>query len=257
MAAINDIYRLKEGAGSPDRYLGANIEKVQLQDGSRAWSMNCVDYLKGAIENVNNMLHDAGTALKNCGDGKRPFPSSYRPEIDTTPELGDELGNRFQQLIGVLRWAIELGRIDIYTEVSCLSQHLCNPREGHLLAVYKVFRYLQVNLKKIPGRLVFDSKMVHTDERLFETSVTNTQEWFDFYPDAAEAFPGKHLTPLGNPVRIRAYVDANHAGNLANRRSHTGILIYVNNSPIIWYSKIRWKHQVLGPNMSPCAFVRR
>jgi len=42
---------------------------------------------------------------------------------------------------------------------------------------------------------------------------------------------------LGNPVCIRAYVDANHAGNLANRRSHTGILIYVNNAPVVWYSK--------------------
>ena len=49
--------------------------------------------------------------------------------------------------------------------------------------------------------------------------------------------PGKKIEPLGNVVNVRAYVDANHAGNLANRRSHTGILIYVNNAPIIWYSK--------------------
>ena len=32
-------------------------------------------------------------------------------------------------------------------------------------------------------------------------------------------------------------MDANHAGNMANRRSHYGIIIYVNNAPIIWYSK--------------------
>ena len=32
-------------------------------------------------------------------------------------------------------------------------------------------------------------------------------------------------------------MDANHAGNMANRRSHSRIIIYVNNSPIIWYSK--------------------
>jgi hypothetical protein len=43
--------------------------------------------------------------------------------------------------------------------------------------------------------------------------------------------------PLGNPVVIATYVDANHAGNLANKRSHTGILIYVNNALIHWYSK--------------------
>ena len=33
------------------------------------------------------------------------------------------------------------------------------------------------------------------------------------------------------------YSDENHAGNLLNRRSHSGILIYVNNTPVIWYSK--------------------
>ena len=42
---------------------------------------------------------------------------------------------------------------------------------------------------------------------------------------------------LGKYVVIKAYVDANHAGNMENRRSHSGIIIYVNNSPIIWYSK--------------------
>jgi hypothetical protein len=93
MKKINEIYRLKEGVGPPDRYLGANVEKVQLQDGSIAWSMNCVDYLKGTIKNVNNMLQEADSALKNCGDGKRPYPSSYRPEIEVTHELNDDLGN--------------------------------------------------------------------------------------------------------------------------------------------------------------------
>jgi hypothetical protein len=32
-------------------------------------------------------------------------------------------------------------------------------------------------------------------------------------------------------------VDANHAGNVITRRSHTGIIIYVQNAPIIWFSK--------------------
>ena len=42
---------------------------------------------------------------------------------------------------------------------------------------------------------------------------------------------------LGKYVVIKAYVDSNHALNMANRRSHSGIIIYVNNAPIIWYSK--------------------
>ena len=33
MYSLNMIYRLKEGFGTPDQYLGANVEKVQLKDG--------------------------------------------------------------------------------------------------------------------------------------------------------------------------------------------------------------------------------
>ena len=48
----------------------------------------------------------------------------------------------------------------------------------------------------------------------------------------------RHMTDtLGKNDLIKAYVDANHASNMENRRSHSGIIIYVNNSPIIWYSK--------------------
>jgi hypothetical protein len=43
--------------------------------------------------------------------------------------------------------------------------------------------------------------------------------------------------PLGKPVCISCFVDANHAGNVITCRSHTGILIYVQNAPIIWFSK--------------------
>jgi hypothetical protein len=44
-------------------------------------------------------------------------------------------------------------------------------------------------------------------------------------------------TPLGNPVEIHCFVDADHAGNLVTRRSHTGIIIFLNRSPTLWYSK--------------------
>ena len=33
------------------------------------------------------------------------------------------------------------------------------------------------------------------------------------------------------------FVDAAHAGNLANRRSQTGVIIFINSAPTTWYSK--------------------
>ena len=236
MKLLSKFYRLKDGIGSPSRYLGANIDKVQLEDGRIVWSMTCVDYISGAIKSVNSMLEEDKASLKMFGDGHRPYPSSYRPEIDVTGLLSDILINRYQQLIGMLRWSVELGRVDIQTEISCLSQHLCAPREGHLKAVYQVFRYLQKNLTKNPGRIAFDPLLEYDDERIFNGPI-DKNEWIDFYPDACEAMPRDMPEPLGKPVLIRVWVDANHAGNLANRRSHSGILIYANNALVQFFSK--------------------
>ena len=77
MALINSIYRLKEGVGPPDRYLGGSMERVQLQDGSVAWSMNCVEYLQGAISNVDNFLKECESSLKMYGDGINNTLVSY------------------------------------------------------------------------------------------------------------------------------------------------------------------------------------
>ena len=123
-------------------------------------------------------------ALKNYGDGNRPYSSSFGPELDVTEELGEELTNRYHQLIGVLRWSIELGRIDILTEVSCLSQHLSSPIEVYLDDVYRIFRYLQKNLGKNPGRMVYAPMYEPTDENLFEVVGRYLDYWKDFYPNS-------------------------------------------------------------------------
>jgi hypothetical protein len=45
----------------------------------------------------------------------------YRPELDDTAYYNKDEGNYYQQKIGVLRWAVELGRIDIVVEVSIMT----------------------------------------------------------------------------------------------------------------------------------------
>ena len=58
-----------------------------------------------------------------------------------------------------------------------------------------------------------------------------------FYPDAQEIMARHMPEALGKYVVIKAYLDANHAEKMSNRRSHSGIIIYDNHAPIIWYSK--------------------
>ena len=45
----------------------------------------------------------------------------YRPELDMTRLLSDEQANYYQNLIGVLCWAVELGQIDIHVQVAMLQ----------------------------------------------------------------------------------------------------------------------------------------
>jgi hypothetical protein len=44
-----------------------------------------------------------------------------------------------------LRWAIELGCVDIAAEVSLLSSHLALPRADHLRQVYHILDILRRN----------------------------------------------------------------------------------------------------------------
>ena len=54
---------------------------------------------------------------------------------------------------------VELGRMDVATEVSMLATYSAAPRHGHLAAVLHLFAYLKKNPR---SKLVFDpSDMEH------------------------------------------------------------------------------------------------
>jgi hypothetical protein len=228
MDAIANLYRLKEGSvGEPTQYLGANVGKYQLPDGRECWSLTGRDYVKNAIKNIEGILEKEGMKLRSKAD--RPMPSGYRLEVDVSDELSPKLVTRYQGLIGVLHWACELDRVDIVFEVSTLSSHNSMPREGHLEVVYHIFAYLK---KHENSTLVFDDAVPFIDERWFKDV-----SWKDFYGDMTKAIPPNMPKPRGNKVKMMTFVDSDHAGNLATRRSQMGILIFLNKAPIVWFSK--------------------
>ena len=63
---LAELYRLKDGSvGEPDRYIGANIEKVKLDDFSVAWSITSREYITTAIHNLEDTLaRDGAQTLK-------------------------------------------------------------------------------------------------------------------------------------------------------------------------------------------------
>ena len=126
---------------------------------------------------------------------ERPYPKCYKPKLDTISEISDKLVQRYQQLIGILRWGVELGRVDINYEVSCLSSHLAMPRFGHFEAVYNIFGYIS---KHLESTLVFDDKNVSAPESAFVHG-----DWSEsVYGDNPEELPGNMPEPLGYGVKM-------------------------------------------------------
>ena len=231
MAKIATEFEIKGGKyEEPTSFLGAGIKKFNV-DGNEYWSMDSAHYVKNAVQVVEDLLAEDGRRLKGKNrPHASPLNVDYKPELDATPECNEEHSSRFRQIIGILRWAIELGRIDILTEVSLLSQYQACPREGHLEALYLIVHYLKLNPVR---RIVFDPRKVENTVSRFNDGA----DWRDFYGDVEEEDPPHMPKPLGKSVKISCFVDSNHAGNVVTRRSHSGIIIFVNSAPIIAYSK--------------------
>ena len=62
-------------------------------------------------------------------------------------------------------------------------------------------------------------------------------DWYNFYQDAKEQLPSDMPPLRGRLVSTHCFVDSDHTGDKVTRRSQTGILIFLNRAPIIWYSK--------------------
>jgi len=117
---ISQFYKFKNNlAEKPTQYLGADIGELPIETmlGTNTyWYMSSEEYCKNAIVNMETWLEKRRELLPtktSCC-----LPSKWKPELDVTPELNAEDTSFYQQQIGVLRWMVELGRIDICTEVS-------------------------------------------------------------------------------------------------------------------------------------------
>ena len=113
----------------PDMYLGAQFWTMQV-GGNDGWFMSSEKYIKSAIQNIEETLQKMGQQLPSkC---KTPLAYGYRLELNVTPELKADGLQQYQELIGILWWAVELSRVDILMETSMMSTHLALPRQGHL-----------------------------------------------------------------------------------------------------------------------------
>jgi hypothetical protein len=112
----------------------------------------------------------------------------------------------------------------------CYERFNILPREGHLKAVKRILAFLRTFPK---GRVIIDTS--YPDHSVHP--VEEHSNWMEFYPDDGEEITND-LPPVKGPrVRMTVYIDADHRYDLVTRRSIIGILVMMNNTPIIWIYK--------------------
>ena len=220
---LENTYNFKlKGSGPVEHHLGCNYNK----DENGVLSMEPKDY-------VNKLLDDYTRLFgKKPKEASSPLVKGDHPELDDSDLLDFDQVKIYQSLIGALQWAVQIGRFDITTAVMTLSRFRAAPRQGHLDRIQRIYGYL--------------SKMRHAAIRIrtelpdYSNIPEHTYDWeHTVYRGAKELVPEDAPKPLGNPVKSTSYVDANLLHDLITGKSVTGILHFLNKTPVDWYSKLQ------------------
>ena len=113
------------------------------------------------LQNVEKYLREKVQKFQPCA--KTPLGSNCWPEIDFTPELQPESAAYYQSIIRMLRWMVEIGRVNICCQVSMISSSLTLPRSGHVKKLYHIFSYLK---KHHTMEIISDTTEPTIDEEL-------------------------------------------------------------------------------------------
>ena len=73
--------------------------------------MSITDYIKSAVENAEETFKEKVYRLPSRV--VTSMSRRYYPETDSSPELDQDEITTFQELLGISRWAVDIGRVDI------------------------------------------------------------------------------------------------------------------------------------------------
>jgi hypothetical protein len=223
LKVLADKYKFKlKGSGPINFHLGCDFNRDK--DGTLCMAPE--QYIERMVSQYERMFGSKPRTNKFTS----PLEKNDHPETDGTEFLDEEGIQQYQSLIGSLQWAVSLGRIDITTAVMTLSSFRTVPRQGHLDRAKRVVSYLY---RFKSARIRF-----RTHEPDLSDLVVPHYDWSDsVYGNTKEDTPRDAPKPLGKTVVTISYVDANLLHCLITGRSVTGILHFLNGTPIDWYSK--------------------
>ena len=159
-----------------------------------------------------------------------PLEHGDHPELDTSEFLGVEETKIYQSMIGSAQWVVSIGRFDVAVHIMTLSSFRAQPRRGHLDRIKRVYAYL-IKMKHAVIRYRTDMPDV-TDFVFPDIDWSNSP-----YAGAEEELPTNLPVARGKPVLMTTFADANLGHDVVSGKSVTGLLHFLNKTPIDWFSK--------------------
>ena len=234
METLRKTYTIKT-VEPPRFHLGCDYKQTEAGD----WLVGTKTYVKESLEKVRAIIgkETPDTGEDRLGKQGNPMAANYKPECDTSDLLDIEGHRKFQQLIGIGQWLITCGRLDLIFAIASLSRFSAGPRKGHFAAAVYVYKYLNYApekwIKLDPGAHKTPGPVYSPLDGQKENGV----DWSHTYPDAVEELDPKFPPPRGVGMDTAVYFDSNWGHDEVTRRSITGVIGFIGNTPVTWLSK--------------------
>ena len=158
-----------------------------------------------------------------------PLDPKDHPEMDTSAYLDKTGLQLYRKLLGMLQWAVTLGRIDIMCATMTMGGFRAQPRQGHMDRLKQIFGFLKHHKK---CAIKFRTKMPD-----YSNYPGDDYNWEYVYGNITEELPYNMPNPKGREVKITMFADANLYHDKLTGSSVTGLLMMLNGTPIDWFSK--------------------
>ena len=161
---------------------------------------------------------------------KTPLDKNDHPKQDISEILEGDMAAKYLTMVGHLQWLVTLGRFDIHAQVASMSRFRAAPSQGHMDRLKTIYSYA-IRTKDYAIRF-------RTEQPDYSFLPDQDFGWtYSENGNVHEILPDDMSDPLGKAVITTTTMDANLNHCLATGKSLTGCLIFVNKTPVDWYSK--------------------
>ncbi len=161
-----------------------------------------------------------------------PLEPNDHPEMDDSIFLDEDEHAKYLSMIGQLQWLITLGRFNLLPSVTTMPRFRAEPQIGHLQRVQWMYGYLK-NRKYNGGAIQYRVEPIEHDIK-----ETAKYDWMHtVYGNVQEILPQDAPPAKGPSIKTTTYCDANLYHCQVTGRALSGILHFLNGTPVDWFCK--------------------